>query len=487
MKTGTYFIAVDQGSSGTMSALFDETLTMIDMVDLPVSVFTPNYGWVEHDAWELLETVKRGVQQLIERNPGCLGQLGGIGLANQGESFLLWDTSTGEPVTPVISWQDARSEAYCSKLRQEGYNSWFHKKTGLHLSSEWPALKVRELRKSDPDLDARCKSGQIAFGQLDAWFVYALSHGKLMASDHGTACRTGFYNLEQGGWDGELQKFFHGEDLIFPELIDNVCCLEYMDFGIGKQIPWIAGGLDQSVTLIGQKCTQKYMAKVTYGTCCACWMNLGQDILLDDQLTTSVAWKLKGQSTYALAAEGGASGNIITWLQKNFGADWPMEELSHIAKAFDDQTSLIFVPAFQGLAAPYWKEAKGTLFGVTTGTRREHILRAGLDAVAYTMKDIVDSMPKFRAFVADGGMTANDYLIQRQADVLQSPVIRSKEKEGTLMGIVYLCALSLGILDNLDFLDEPESAETFIPHVSGEDSGYRLWKKSVQTVIEYYK
>ena len=170
MRQDIYLIAVDQGSSGTMSALFDGDLRQVDCVDIPVSVATPRYGWVEQDPWELLNSVRDGAKRLMERNPECLEGLAGIGLANQGESFLLWDTQTGEPVTPVISWQDSRSENYCAQLKQEGRGRWFHERTGLHLSSEWPALKVRELRRSDEKLDLRCRSGRIAFGQLDAWF-----------------------------------------------------------------------------------------------------------------------------------------------------------------------------------------------------------------------------------------------------------------------------------------------------------------------------
>ena len=482
MRQDIYLIAVDQGSSGTMSALFDGDLRQVDCVDIPVSVATPRYGWVEQDPWELLNSVRDGAKRLMERNPECLEGLAGIGLANQGESFLLWDTQTGEPVTPVISWQDSRSENYCAQLKQEGRGRWFHERTGLHLSSEWPALKVRELRRSDEKLDLRCRSGRIAFGQLDAWFLYVLTGHRRFASDHGTACRTGFYNLRQGKWDEELIEFFCGDSLIFPELTDNVCRIEGLDLGIGKEIPWIAGGLDQSVTLIGQGCTQPADAKVTYGTCCACWMNLGSKLVLDENLTTSIAWKIGEEYTYGLAAEGGASGSIVTWLLRNFSTDWRQEDLSQIARSYDDQESLLFVPAFGGLSAPYWKEAKGTLFGITAGTRPEHILRAGLDAVAYTVRDILDCMPLIKKLVLDGGMSANEYLVQKQANVLQRPVEKSLEKEGTLLGIAHLCTRSLGVRAGIG---EETKAEIVFPEADGQD-GYRKWKQAVKTVITYY-
>lgn len=214
-------------------------------------------------------------------------------------------------------------------------------------------------------------------------------------------------------------------------------------------------------------------------------MNLGREILLDDRLTTSVAWKLGEEWTYALAAEGGASGSIITWLQDRFSGGWPLEELSDIACKYDDQPSLVFVPAFQGLSAPYWKEARGTLFGITTGTRPEHLLRAGLDAITYTIKDIIDCMPEFERLVVDGGMTANDYLLKKQADVLGKSIRKAEEKEGTLMGIAYLCALSTGILPGLHALDMTEGEE-IRPDRKDDGQGYKTWKRSVQAVIDYY-
>lgn len=483
MERKTCLIAIDQGSSGTMSALFDQNLRQIDCVDISVGVSTPRYGWVEQDPWELLNSVRDGVKELARRHPGCMPKLGGIGLANQGESFLLWDTVTGEPVTPVISWQDTRSEDYCTRLKKEGREKWFHERTGLHLSAEWPALKIREMRRMDRELDEKCKEGKIAFGQLDAWFLYVLSGRKKMASDHSTACRTGFYHLQKRGWDPELISFFHGDSLIFPELVDSICQIDGLDLGIGSKLSWICGGLDQAVTLIGQGCVRPGEAKVTYGTCCACWMNLGQEPVLDQNLTTSVAWQTDGKPTYALAAEGGASGNIITWLLRNFCPDWKLEDLSKLAKDHDEGAALVFVPAFQGLSAPYWKEAKGTIFGVTAGTKPEHILAAGLKAVACTVRDILDCMPQAKRLVLDGGMTANDYLVQKQADILGYPVERSKEKEGTLMGIALLGAKSLGWKKDLQW----NKAGDLIEPDTESDEEYQQWKKAVETVISYYE
>lgn len=488
MGTMKYVLAVDQGSSGTMVALLDQRARLLDSEDIPIGVYTPGQGLVEHDPMELVESIRIGARDLMERHPDKLEDLVGMCLANQGESFLLWDKQTGEPVTQVISWQDSRGESHCRSLQEAGRDSWFHEKTGLHLSAEWPALKLLPLRESDRELRRAWDEGRLAYGQLDAWFLYILTGGRCFATDHSTACRSGLYNLATLGWDRELVQFFGAQGLHLPEIVDSTSRFEGVDLGIGRPLPWVAGALDQSVALVGQHCVRPGAVKVTYGTCCACWMNLGHTPALDDHLTTSVAWKTPEGTVYALAAEGGASGNIVTWLNRNFHTGWPLEELSHIAADSGDE-AVVFVPAFNGLAAPYWEtEVKGTLFGVTTGTRPEHILRAGLDAVAFTVRDILEQMPAYETLVLDGGMTANDYLVSKQADVLGRPVTRAANREGTVTGIGYLACKSLGFLQSLDSLgDCLEAGETVYPVGSDEDDGYELWKRAIRLSIDYYK
>jgi glycerol kinase len=486
LNTKRYFIAIDQGSSGTLSVLFDEDFNALERADIPISRLTPAPGLVEHDPSELLASVKDGIARLMAAHPECLEGLAGIGLANQGESFLLWDMDDGKPITRAISWQDVRSETLSARLRQEGQDGAFHAKTGLHLSAEWPALKVREMRERDAVLDAKCRSGCVAFGQLDAWFMYELSGGKHFASDHGTACRSGYYDLRTQDWSPALKEDFLASDLIFPDLTENVAQIPDMDVGIGRNVMWLAGGLDQSVTLIGQRCMTEQAAKVTYGTCCACWMNVGSNLIFDEKLTTSIAWKLDGRAVMALAAEGGGAGNIITWLTENFSTGWPAESLSDIAQNDGAGEGLVFVPAFSGLAAPWWKEARATIFGITQSTTPAHILRAGLDAIAFTVKDMIGIMPQCTDIVFDGGMTDNAYLMQKQADVLGVPILKSAEREGTLMGIAYLCGWSLGVLPVGTFPDDGRPGITYEPNPAWDAREYARWLKSVQTVISYY-
>lgn len=460
---------------------------MIDAEDIPVSYQRCSAGRVEYDPFELIRSIKEGVQRLVRRHPDCIQGIAGIGIANQGESFLLWDMDDGTPLTPVISWQDNRAETLSADLNRSGKDSWFHQKTGLHISPEWPALKVHEMRNEDAGLDARCRDGRVAYGQLDAWFLYEMSGRKVFATDHGTASRSGYYNLQGQTWDPELKAFFSGTELLFPDLMDNISNIPGVDLCIGREVNWIAGGVDQALTLIGQHCIEKKEAKVTYGTCCACWMNLGERILLDAKLTTSVAWKLGDKTNFALAAEGGASGNIIAWLSENFQAGWRQEQLSEIARCNDTEQSLIFVPAFNGLAAPWWKEAKGTLFGITAATRPEHILRAGLNAVAFTIRDILGAMPECGRIVFDGGMTDNEYLMKKQADVLGLPIHISTEREGTLMGVAFLCGWGLGLLPFGEF-PEAQSAGSRIlePDPAWDQTEYERWLTAVHAVIGYY-
>ncbi len=468
-----------------MAALVDESARIIDSQDIPVSVFTPKYGHVEHDPSELAESVRTSARRLMERHPDKLGSLLGFAVANQGESFLLWDKTTGEPVTPVISWQDSRCGDLSSRLQEEGIDPWFHQKTGLHLSNEWPALKLRFLREHDERLDALCAKGNLVYGQLDAWFLYVFSGSRHFASDHSTACRSGFYNLKTMSWDEELLSFFKGTGVSFPALVDNTETFPGVDLGIGVKLPWLAGGLDQSMALLGQNCTRPQSVKVTYGTCCSCWMNLGSRLALNERLTTSIAWKTKDELVYGLAAEGSSSGNIISWLQRNFHGEWPLANLADVARANADQPDLIFVPAFNGVAAPYWEaEARGTMFGITSGTKPEHIMRAGLDAIAYTVRDMLDAMPPYETVIVDGGMTANTYLMQKQADVLNRTLLRNTNMEGTVTGVAMLALMALG-----RFLG-PETCETdqvITPDPDHSEKGYEAWKKSLKATIDYYK
>ncbi|MDR3294426.1 MAG: hypothetical protein LBT26_01165, partial [Clostridiales Family XIII bacterium] len=453
-----YILAIDQGSSGTMAALFDHHARMLDSVDIPILGRMLDGGRVEYRPEELLESVRQAACLLMEKHPEAIEDLMGMGLANQGESFLLWKKNTRKPLTPVISWQDRRCESLCRQLTDEGHDTWFHAKTGLHLSCEWPALKIRYLRETDPVLDALCRKGDVVFGQLDAWFLSALTGGAACASDHGTACRSGLYNGIDLCWDKELLCFFRADDLWLPELADNVCCFAGVDLGFGKRIPWVAGGLDQAVAMIGQGCVHPKTAKITYGTCCACWINTGKDLIFDEKLTSGIAWKIGKSRTYALAAEGPSCGNILAWIRQTMHADWPLEDLSAIAQAYCEPDNLLFVPAFSGLDAPHWApEAKGSFLGMTFETKAEHILRAALDAIAYSIRDIFDYMPPCDRLVVDGGMTANAYLLQKQADVLGRPLEKTHTIEGTIAGIAYLACISMGYMKGMQ--DIPAAGE----------------------------
>ncbi len=469
-----------------MAALVDERARIVDSVDIPVSVFTPDYGFVEQDPAELVESIRSGARQLMEKNRDKLDRLTGVAVANQGESFLLWDKNTGVPVTPVVSWQDSRCGSLCKRLHAEDMDRWFNQRTGLHLSNEWPAMKLRFMRESDAEFDALCAGGTLAYGQLDAWFLFSLSHGAHYASDHSTASRSGFYHVETLSWDAELLDFFKAGGIAFPRLADNTECFPGIDLGIGKILPWLAGGLDQSMAMLGQRCNEPRSAKVTYGTCCSCWMNLGKELVLDDKLTSSVAWKHGDEIVYGLAAEGGSSGSIITWLQRNFKTGWKTSELSDIAKNSDDQPGLVFVPAFNGISAPYWEDAvRGTMFGVTAGTKPEHILRAGLDAIAYTVRDMLDVMPACEKLIVDGGMTANDYLMQKQADVLGRPIWRNANSEGTITGAAMLALMGLHAGEPYEPPPAEESAR-IDPRSERNDEGYLKWKEAEEASIKYY-
>ncbi len=488
MASNSYMLAVDQGTSGTMVALLDEKANILDAADIPVGIITKGYDYVEQDPDNLVDSICKGVAEVMARHEEKIEKLVGIGVANQGESFLLWNAQTGKAVTPVISWQDCRAQDFCDRLQQEGKDAWFHQKTGLHLSNEWPALKVWHLLQNDHTLKQLAEQGNLCYGQLDAWFLYCLSGGRHYASDHSTASRSGFYNIHTQNFDDGLCEFFGASKLRFPALCSNTAQFEGLDLKLNRDLPWVGGGLDQAMALLGQGCLQKGNAKVTYGTCCACWMNSGKQPVLNDEATTSVAWKVDDEAVYALVAEGGVAGSMITWLQQKMSLDVPLKEMSDVAFHAIEQEGLQFIPAFNGLSAPYWNTAvRGTLLGITAGTELRHILRAGLDAVAYTVADLMSSLPPCEKMVAEGGMSQNEYLMMRQASVLDCDLYLSGNREGTIFGVGLLMAKSLGFIDGLEQGISGQYSGKKIDKTETAKDKYSRWKKAVQWSIQFYE
>ncbi len=497
-RDNTFILSIDQGTSGTMAALLDLEGRLHMYSDIPVRAFYPREGWVEQDPYDLVESIRKAVRKLFSKVNTDKIHIVGFGIANQGESFLLWDRKSGKPLTNVINWQDVRGDSLCHEEKlQKGKEEWFHDKTGLLLDPEWPLIKVLWLYQNNPEIRAAINKGTVVFGQLDAWFLYALSGGAYHCSDHSTASRSGFYNIHSHNWDRDIIENYGLSNLIFPELVNNTARFEKIKPLFEEMnIPWVAGALDQSIALMGQLCLDYGDAKITYGTCTGLWCNIGKSPALVQNLTTSVAWRTDNETVYALAAEGGAAGSIVNWLIEQLDTGWDTSELSSLAAAIQGNDDLMFVPAFNGLGVPYWEsKVRGTLFGIGAGTKPEHILRAGLNAVAFGVKDMLEAIQRegkisLHEIVADGGMTKNDYLMQKQSDVLNTTIRVPKSKEGTTVGIGYLAGIGLGLYSGTSELKALERVtDTFSPSVNMNESmrQYVMWKLALKLSIEYYR
>jgi glycerol kinase len=495
-STPPYILAIDQGTSGTSACLYDLAGQLIAQCDAPLASISPHPGWVEQDPHAVLESVRASVRELVTRLELAPEQIAGIGLANQGESLLLWDTASGEPIYNLIGWQCTRSLDVCQRLQSEGLAADFTLRTGLQVHPEWPATKVPWVLENVPDARRLLEQGRLAFSMGDSWLLYQLSHGDIFISDHSTASRSGLYNLHSRGWDATLLRLFHGVGLRLPALVGSAGAHGTLDFGDGFRLPLRGLVLDQASALLGQGCVRPGELKITYGTCIGLWCNVGPKPRLGSQLDCSVAWQVGETPAYACVGEADCGSSVLTWLREKFHLPWRDSQLSGVAEAATGGEELVFVPALKGLDAPYnCPQARGVLCGLDTNTGLEHVLRAALQAVAFTAADLVESLAQEAALQAstplrlDGGMAANEYLMQFQADILGRPVLVSGDLEATARGAAYLARLALGIPPGLEGLhDASPSGRVYTPRMAEDERQLRLdrWQRAVEEVIGYY-
>lgn len=493
----TYILTIDQGTSGTGASLYDHQGARIASTDVSIRSIYPQPGWVEQDPFELLASIKKAAQDLITQEGLEPGQIDSMGVANQGECLLLWDLNTGKPVYNMIGWQCVRSAKLCEQMIRDGLEEPFRKKTGLPLDPEWPATKMPWAVENIPEIRELFDAGRLAFSQSDSWFMHHLTKEGLLLTDHSTASRSGFYNIQQRDWDESLIELFQGSKLEFPKIIDSSGYFGEVDLGGGWRIPWRGNALDQPAALLGQGCIHPGDAKVTYGTCAGFWYNLGHTLQPTKQMDASVAWQIEDQPSYAVVGEAITAGEAIVWLRNKIKIPWSNAELSEIAQSAKGQDDLIFVSALSGLGAPYWApQTQGALYGITGGTSLEHLVRAGLEAVAYSVRDLLEACATIEGHVlpdqikVDGGMTANDYLMQFQADLLGKPILVPSNREGTSNGVAMLAGLSSQYYPHISLLVENWSAEkVFQPQISDDEreTRYQRWKEAVHQTIAMYK
>ena len=453
-----YILALDQGTSSSRAIVFDHDGHVCATAQKEFPQHFPKPGWVEHDPKDIWSSEASVIAEAIT-TLGINGlNIAGIGITNQRETTIVWDAETGEPVYNAIVWQDRRTSEYCDGLKAQNLTGFIREKTGLIIDAYFSATKIRWILENVPGARAKAEAGKLRFGTVDTWLIWNLTRGEVHVTDVSNASRTMLFNIHTLAWDEELLKMFDIPISMMPEVRSSSEVYGYTKttiFAHKVPIAGIAG--DQQAALFGQMCTTPGSVKNTYGTGCFLLMNSGEKpILSSHNLLTTVAWKIGDKVNYALEGSIFVGGSAIQWLRDGLGIIKSSSEVEALAMTVPDNGGVYFVPALTGLGAPYWDQyAKGTICGLTRGTTAAHIARAALEGIAFETMDIVHAMEKdagikLTELKVDGGASKNNLMMQFQADILNTKVIRPKVIETTAMGACYLAGLATGYWSSLD-------------------------------------
>jgi len=486
-----WVLALDQGTTSSRALIFDARGCVIAQAQREFTQYFPQPGWVEHDANEIWETQRATMREALAAARLGPRDIAAVGISNQRETTVLWDRTTGEPVSRAIVWQDRRTASACEHLRAAGLEPEVAGRTGLLFDPYFSATKLAWLLEHVPGARARAERGELAFGTIDSWLLFKLTAHRRHLTDATNASRTLLFNLREARWDERLLEIFRVPRACLPEVVDS--CLSRADAieieldGVKLPLAGIAG--DQQAALFGQACFSSGMAKNTYGTGCFALMHTGNTPQISrHRLLTTVALR-RGRCQYAL--EGGVfmGGATVQWLRDGLGIIERSADVEALAASVPDTGDLYLVPAFAGLGAPQWDAAaRGTLIGLTRGTKRAHIARAALESIAFQTADLIDAMRQdagcaFGELRVDGGAARNDLLLQFQADILGVPVLRPTNTETTAFGAAALAGLGVGLWQSEDELAALWSLERrFEPRMPAHESGARRarWTQAVE-------
>jgi len=475
-------LALDQGTTSSRAIVFDENAQIRGVAQREFRQIYPRPGWVEHDPDEIWESQALVAEEAL-RHAGVGGaDLAGVGITNQRETAIVWDRATGEPVHNAIVWQDRRTADACRRLIEGGAEALVRARAGLVIDAYFSATKVAWILDHVEDARARAERGELAFGTVDAWLVWKLTGGSRHVTDATNASRTMLYDIRRGDWDDELLETFGVPRGMLPDVVDTsgvVADIETPDALRGVPIAGLIG--DQQGATAGQACLDAGLAKNTYGTGCFLLMNTGSEARESThRLLTTIAWRREGVTTYAM--EGGVfiGGAVVQWLRDEMGLIGSSEEIERVASSVDDSGGVYLVPAFAGLGAPHWDQyARGLIVGITRGTTAAHVARAALESIAFQVADLADTMRDdagldLAELRVDGGAAANDLLLQAQADLLQTPVVRPTVLETTALGAAYMAGLATGVWRNEDDLRAHWHAERrFEPEMAPQEAEAR--------------
>lgn len=453
-----YILALDQGTSSSRAIVFDERGTTCAVAQREFRQIFPKSGWVEHDPHEIWSSQASVIAEAITMMDINGLNIAGIGITNQRETTIVWDTDTEEPVYNAIVWQDRRTSDYCDELKNQGLTEMIRQKTGLIIDAYFSATKIKWILDNVPGARKRAEMGKLMFGTVDTWLIWRLTRGEVHVTDVSNASRTMLFNIHTLDWDQELLDLFKIPRSMMPEVKSSSEVYGHTKttiFAHKVPIAGIAG--DQQAALFGQMCTEPGMVKNTYGTGCFLLMNSGEKpILSKNNLLTTVAWKIGDRVNYALEGSIFVGGSVVQWLRDGLGVIHSSSEVEELASRVSDTNGVYFVPALTGLGAPWWDQyARGTIIGISRGTTTAHIARAALEGIAFQTMDITAAMSRdagipLRELKVDGGASRNNLLMQFQADILGTKVIRPQIVETTAMGAAYLAGLAVGYWSSID-------------------------------------
>ncbi len=471
-----FILALDQGTSSSRAIVFDHEGKIRSTAQMEFTQYFPKPGWVEHNPMEIWSSEAGVIAEAISK-VGIGGlDIAAIGITNQRETTIVWDAETGQPVYNAIVWQDRRTSEYCDFLKSQGLVDKIREKTGLIIDAYFSGTKIRWILENVPGAREKAEAGRLRFGTVDTWLVWQLTRGEVHVTDVSNASRTMLFNIHELQWDRELLDLFGIPASMLPEVRSSSEVYGHTKTTIfAHEVPIAGIAGDQQAALFGQLCTDPGSVKNTYGTGCFLLMNTGKKpILSKNNLLTTVAWKIGDTVNYALEGSIFVGGSVVQWLRDGLGIIRSSSEVEALASSVPDNGGVYFVPALTGMGAPYWDQyAHGTICGITRGTTAAHIARAALEGIAFQTMDIVEAMSRdagvrLAELKVDGGASRNNLMMQFQADILGTSVIRPEVTETTAMGACYLAGLAVGYWGSLDEIKQQWKAEkTF--HPSGRD------------------
>ncbi len=486
-----YILSLDQGTTSSRAIIFDRKGNIVATAQKEFSQIFPQPGWVEHDANEIWSTQLGVATEAVLKAGLTINDIAAIGITNQRETTVVWDRDTSLPICNAIVWQDRRTAEYCDKLKKDGWAEKIQAKTGLVTDAYFSGTKVKWILDNVAGARNKAQRGELCFGTIDSWLLWKLTNGKVHATDVSNASRTLLYNIHELKWDEELLSLLGIPENMLPEVRSSSEVYGYTQTILSaKEVPVSGIAGDQQSALFGQMCTQPGMVKNTYGTGCFMLMNTGtKPVASKNNLLTTIAWKVNGEVQYALEGSVFIGGAVVQWLRDGLKIIQRSGDVETLASKVEDNGGVYLVPAFTGLGAPYWNQhARGTIVGITRGSSDAHIARAAVESIAFQSMDLMQSMQAdaglpIKEVRVDGGATVNNQLMQFQADIINTDVVRPQVTETTALGAAYLAGLAVGFWKDINELQQYwQKDKVFSPAMPDEKRNelQKNWKKAVK-------